>query len=295
MSLLHRIFITSDVHYGADWREWAGDAPGGIVSFQDRWDLLMAKVNDEINGDGLDYLVINGDLSHYSAYDSNQEALDSITYVRNQMVGTGVPFAASYGNHERITESEWQNIFGFPRSNDFVLGDYAFILPRTSDESGARTGCFEIDWIKDKIKEHEDKKGVIGFVHIPPFPDEAFSGENQDCTDIRGYYSRMKNLIALLHGHFHSSQGKFSYQNEPVESHLNGHFGQYGSGDYGYQILEIYDDGIIKLGRYNAIQNDWDIPMTDIEEWKRPWNDFPWGQTVRQRVFLSQPQIDNRL
>lgn len=293
MSIKHRVLIVSDTHYGADWRDWAGPPPGDIVDYQERWDLFMARVIAEKDGAGLDHVILNGDLITASEFDNKAAVISALEYVRDQIIVTaGLPLAASYGNHEGVSEGEWQSIFGFPRSSYFEIGDYVFLCPRTSNEAGSRTTCFDEgkDLIRDKFREFSDKKGIIIAEHITPFADDDFSGQTQNCEEKRHYYPRSHNLVCALHGHFHASAGKYTFGNESVKHYLNGHFGNYGNPvNYGYQILEIMDDDSIYLGRYDAVDNDWDMPMTELVDWQKPWNDFPWGEVERRKLFIPAP------
>lgn len=165
---------------------------------------------------------------------------------------TGVPMYAGYGNHDQVTDAEWLRVFGHRRSHAFSAGDFGHIILQTSDETGARQLCIGEHFLKTKLAEFADKKGVFVYAHIPRYgdirPDTKY--DSPDCVEIMRILQQASNLYGVFHSHFHEEDRMFKKQG--INVLFTGHFAHYGLNYYGCRIVEIQKDGQAVSFQYDA-------------------------------------------
>lgn len=253
--LLHRFVVANDLHIGADNHSTTeivgrynndGDALDVSDSFE-RGEVLLQVVQEEHADKPLDFFMINGDLS------TNSLAKAGLEHVRDNIFAplSPLPCYASFGNHDRVDEADWQDVFGFARDHTFEFGDYGFIVINSSSSAGARAVCRSEDFLEAALNGFKDKKGVIFFSHIArhsggfrddPVLDDFMAGtDSPECTQILDMLENQENLLFSMHGHFHHDNSIEIVRNFPCI--FGGHIGTYGTPYYNIRIVEIYDDG----------------------------------------------------
>ena len=302
-NLLHRFIAIGDTHYGAnsqssehyigtDLRQGPSISPG---SSNDRMDLLNDKIEKEKAGDGLDFIIFIGDMVH-----GNTGLQSNVDFRNNFITPLDLPYYVAYGNHDYLNDAEWETAYGHKRDHAIEFGDYAMIIINTSDTSGGRSVCRSQEWLKSKLSEFKDKKGVFFVAHIPrksggfrgdPITSPAnWGADAPDCPGIMKALVEQDNLICQISGHFHEYNNIITQDSIPVI--FTNHWGQYGVDQYGVRIFEVYDDGSIyaKLdgftATYNQSQDEW-----DYEKKTSSYLQIPTKYTRRDRVAIEGKRV----
>ena len=210
--------------------------------FVDRFDLLLNNlVKEECNR--LDFVLFNGDLIHTSK-EPTVPRLKEIKDLYHAKVS--VPMYASVGNHDLATDQEWIEAIGHSRTHAFEIGDYGYVIIRSSDEDGARQICLDEEFLKQKLIEFERKKGVFVFSHIPRYDGvrPGTKGDSPNCADILTLFQNQENLKLVFHSHFHEEDRTFL--KDGVNYAFSGHVAMYGLDYYGYRIVDIFKDGAVR-------------------------------------------------
>lgn len=236
-----RFAVFSDLHFGLDDDRIASSENDG--KYQNRATLLVDSLKNEKNGYGLDFFIGNGDVVHSTSSDfsTSLEMLEDVT--RNYLDDVSIPYYLTPGNHDRVSNSDWNNLLGYNRSNSFEFDDFGFILLDSSDVNGARQVCLDKTYLDSKINEYEERKGVFFISHVPRFKGYFHNSESKDspqCNDIMNSINNADNIVAMLSGHFHYEDDRVTTQEKPL--FFDGHVDSYGVPYYAYRIFEVYDN-----------------------------------------------------
>lgn len=248
--IVQRFIVVGDIHakltnHSSTDTSGVDVRTGPIVEpklFVDRFDLLLNNLVKE-TCNRLDFVLFNGDLIHTSK-EPTVPRLNEIKDLYHAKVS--VPMYASVGNHDLATDEEWIEAIGHSRTHAFEIGDYAYIIIRSSDENGARQLCLDEEFLAQKLIEFESKKGVFVFSHIPRYAGvrPGTKGDSPDCPAILTLLQNQKNLKLVFHSHFHEEDRTFL--KDGVNYAFSGHVAMYGLDYYGYRIVDIYKDGTVK-------------------------------------------------
>lgn len=239
--LKHRFIIVGDMHrdlintsstskVGVDDRTGSPTTPR---PYNERYSLLLNSLVKE-KQKGLDFVVFNGDLIH-----SNQ-SIQTLESVKNEFDSKlNIPLYATLGNHDRINNSNWNNVFGHNQNHYFSVGDFGYILLNSSNENGDRQVCEGYDFLANAFEQLKTKKGVFVITHIPRYAGvrNNSSYDSPECTDILNLFKNQSNLISVTNSHFHEEDRIFKKNNHDVW--FTGHFAHYGLNYYGYRVVEI--------------------------------------------------------
>lgn len=255
-SRVMRFAVVGDTHYpsngGSNFSPTVGEdlrqlPPPSPVSGVERLEMVVDRLLKEKAGSGLDFFVHIGDV-----ITTNRPEQDAIE-AKGIMDTVGLPYWVNYGNHDKLTETDWVEIFGHGRSHAFEWGDYGFIGLNSSNESGARGICIDEPYLINKLEEFKSKTGIFFFSHIPRYKggfrgDPVTSPDNRgadspDCTSIMHRLVACENLVCMIHGHFHEFNGVFSHRGIPVV--FANHNAYYGLPYYGLTLFEVYDNGAV--------------------------------------------------
>ncbi|MCC5790235.1 MAG: metallophosphoesterase [Opitutales bacterium] len=254
--LVDRFAVIGDTHYprktfhgtrhvGVDHRERSlRPEPSEI---EDRMDLLNDAIAREKRGKGLDFLVHIGDIVHSSGTKEDHR------WFQNEILAAhGIPSYVCYGNHDRLEEEDWQDVYGQGRNHAFSRNGFGYIILNSSDTEGARQLCIGQDFLQEHLKAFRDLKGVFLITHIPRFQtgfrgDErlgpSYGSDSPQCDEIMAMLEESPNLICCVSGHFHEHNGII--HNRGIPTVFTNHFGHYGVNQYGLRIFEVYDDGAV--------------------------------------------------
>lgn len=258
-NLLHRFIVVGDLHgdsdasgsnftpvSGADWRTVPSPSPS---TGSGRMEMMRDRVLKEINDNQVDFVYFIGDI-----LTTGNGGLSAFQNIKSEyMSDFGVPIYASYGNHDRISNEDWEEVWGHSRDHEFSLGNYGFINLNSSNEAGARDICISQPFLETALEKHKGKAGVFFFSHIPRFKGgfrgdpvtspQNYGADSPQCNDIMDLLADQDNLVCMVHGHFHEFNSVFMHRNIPVV--FTGHMAYYGVNYYNLCIFEVYDDGSI--------------------------------------------------
>lgn len=225
-----RFALASDGHYGQP-----------DTSFVAHHDNMVALLNKEASGRGLDFTVINGDVFH------NDPKL--IHPAKAAWDKLSMQYHVSHGNHDMIDESEWEKVFGTRWHYDFKQGDNAFLVLNTADVKGKYV-CPDLDWTREHLARHRNAKNLFVIQHITPV---KWTEHGIDCPELVEMFSAQPNLRAVFHGHDHAEDGmkEKNVKHYFFDGHLGG---SWGKPYYGYRIVEVLRSGEVLCYQVNPAQ-----------------------------------------
>lgn len=211
-------FITaSDGHFGQP-----------NTDFETSHRQLMEAINQEEN---VDFVVFNGDLIH-----DDPKWMPEVKKVYDTLKA---PYYTTKGNHDRISETTWEKIWG--RSADFAFTQkekYGFVLLNCSNEAGDYL-CANLAFAKSKLEEYKELSHVFLFVHISQ---NDWTRHGVACDDLLDLIASHPNVKATFHGHDHDVDGIMINRKKPYL--WSGHFGgSWGNPFPSYRVCEIGEDG----------------------------------------------------
>jgi len=220
-----RILVASDIHYGQSGTD-----------YETYWNDLKNWILDEANIK-LDVVFLDGDIIH------GEDVADDVGTLQNlwnDINALGIPIYFVKGNHDHITDSDFQNITGYPTNHVVVDGEFAYVIVNTSDASG-NCLCADADWLDSVLSNLTDKKVLI-FIHIPQHP---WAEGDLDCPDVQSVIAKYDNILGVFVGHNHDLYRAYYADNTYWcwDSHVGG---SWGTSFRGYGIIEIYNDGTAK-------------------------------------------------
>jgi 3',5'-cyclic-AMP phosphodiesterase len=223
-----RFALASDGHYGQPDTDHVG-----------KHELVVRALNGEKSGRGLDFTVINGDLFH------NEPTL--LAQVKQTWDGLGTKWYPTHGNHDMITETEWQKQLGHGWYYGFEQGNAGFVVLNTATEKGDYV-CPEMNQARTLLDQYAQKEHLFVFMHITPL---HWTGGSLDCPELVNEFSRRKNLRAVFHGHDHDQEAAFRH--EGISYLFDAHVaGNWGTNYSGYRIVELMHNGDIISYQMNA-------------------------------------------
>jgi hypothetical protein len=215
---LLRFAVASDGHYGQKDTDSA-------KNFAD----LVETINRNHQQKVFDFCVVNGDIIHDDKkwFSEAKMALDKLA----------VKYYVSQGNHDHVTASEWEAIWGMPVNLDFRIKKNTILIGTTSDEKGTYL-CPDLNWFSQKLEEHRGQKNIFIFIHINP----AKQTKNAvDCPEFFDLLSKYKNIRGVFNGHDHDEDNIKMKNNIPFifDAHFGGNWGT----DYkGFRVVELRKD-----------------------------------------------------
>jgi 3',5'-cyclic-AMP phosphodiesterase len=236
---IFRFAVASDIHYGQ-----------AKTPFEQTTANLVAWLNAEKGKNGLDLIVLNGDLVHDSAKDYAPLKSKHLGKLKTR-------YYATKGNHDFIaadaasSAQAWKEIWGHENNHAFRIGKLAFILADTSaPRHGGPYLAADLDWLKKQVAAHNDADAIFVFMHIAQrkrgvqgWPKWGLKRTEQIAAGekVMAFLESQKKVRAIFHGHDHNSTSRLISGGKPYffDSHVGGSFGN----RKGYRIVEIYADG----------------------------------------------------
>ncbi|ERM80190.1 hypothetical protein P872_14300 [Rhodonellum psychrophilum GCM71 = DSM 17998] len=217
MEPILKFIVASDGHYGQ--RETA---------FESSHQKLIAAIHLE---EGVDFVVFNGDLIH------DEPAF--MPQVKRVYDSLNVPYYPVKGNHDQISEEDWEAIWGIPANHAFVHGDaFGFVLANSSNQQGEYL-CVDTIWLKERLEAFKGFSHVFIFIHISQ---RDWTKHGIACEEVLDLIGSYPNVRATFHGHDHDVDGIMYHLKKPYL--WSGHFGgSWGSPHPGYRICTLGEDG----------------------------------------------------
>ena len=253
--LIDRFAVIGDTHYprdtfhgsrhvGVDNRERSLRAQPTKV--EDRLNLLNDAIDREKRGMGLDFLIHIGDIVHSSG------SKEDHAWFRDAILRAhGIPSFVCYGNHDRLEEDDWREVYGQGRDHAFSRNGFGYIILNSSDTTGARQLCLGEDFLKQHLEAFSELKGVFLITHIPRYTGfrgddrlgPSYGEDSPQCDKIMALLEASPNLVCCVSGHFHEHNGILYERGIPMV--FTNHFAHYGTNQYGLRIFEVYEDGAV--------------------------------------------------
>ena len=138
-----RFIVASDSHYGQP------DTP-----FDAMTETFVEKANFFHRTQTCDFCVLNGDIIHDEA--------NLMPQAKSKFDSLAMPYYVTKGNHDRISDAEWKNIWKIPVNYRFKQGKNTIILVTTSDEEGTYLSP-DLNWLKDNLEQSKKQKNIFVF------------------------------------------------------------------------------------------------------------------------------------
>jgi len=236
-------FVT-DGHYGAK-------GPQNRLNY----DQLHSNMVTALKQNDVDLVLFGGDNFEGDTGDPKTIAENVVPEYYCKL---GSPYWAARGNHDRITDENWRDVFGHDPNYWFEFEQLGVIILNTVDADGN-----EIDpdrrFLTDAFQQLSHKESVFILSHywFNSDYDEQMTGPGQ--TDLRDEQAvelihQQNNVRAVLHGHNHGENTGTVYwltKNEREKPYVagrifGGHIGAERVAE-GYWIIEVTsDDGSLK-------------------------------------------------
>ncbi len=210
-----RFAVASDGHYGEE----------NTPSDQYYSDLITALTNKH-KVTPLNFLVVNGDLVH-------RNSTQRLPKVKSYLDQLPFPYYVTRGNHDQVTESEWQALWGYQTNHVVKLAEATLILLDTSNENGSYE-CGNHNWLETVLQNSDPNLPVFIFMHIPYI--RNLSGTDI-CLDIHSVVSKYSNIRGIFHGHDHNQDSTYKFNH--LTYLFDGHFGSTWGVPYrGFRLVE---------------------------------------------------------
>ncbi|GAA0878199.1 hypothetical protein GCM10009119_11670 [Algoriphagus jejuensis] len=212
-----RFITASDGHYGQP-----------DTDFESSHRQLIAAINQEKN---VDFVVFNGDLIH-----DDPKWMPEVKKVYDTLK---TPYYTTRGNHDRVSEAAWAQIWGRSANYGFVSKDqHGIILASSSNEKGEYL-CVDVGFLKSQLEAYKDLSHVFLFVHISQ---NDWTRHGVPCEEVLNLIASYPNLKATFHGHDHDVDGIMLYKKKPFL--WSGHFGgSWGNPFPSYRVVEVGEEG----------------------------------------------------
>ncbi len=204
----YRVMILSDTHYYTT-SNIKEDNLG--ISRAKKKEFLMGQIRKEIDGRGLDAILVLGDLATDNWTVGLEDAKsDAEMYTKNTYYAKTLyddcfkPFENELGiyvlagNHDSFLNEKWKEMFGTDRQFSFKIGNMAFIMLDTfsnqgSNSKGNGTSYVGIDktWLASEMAKYRDCKVIVC---------SHYFGSMKELKELSDRYS---NIIGFFHGHTH--------------------------------------------------------------------------------------------
>ncbi|WP_129716654.1 metallophosphoesterase [Pedobacter sp. SYP-B3415] len=225
-----RFAVASDGHYGQ-----AG------TPFDLNFKTFVDHINRAHKDTPFSFCLINGDIIHN----------DKRLYPAVQQILTGLQpkLYVNQGNHDLVTASEWQQIWGMPVNYDFIFADTAFLVGTTSNEKGEYI-CPDQAWFKEKLELHKDRKNIFIFIHINP---AKLTKHGINCPDFLDLLAAYPNVRCVFNGHDHDEEGIKTHRglNFVFDAHFGG---DWGTAYKGFRVVELLEDNTIRTWIMNPAE-----------------------------------------
>jgi 3',5'-cyclic-AMP phosphodiesterase len=176
--------VASDGHFGE---------PG--TDFARRFAELVTALNAAHRALPLDFVVINGDISHggVALAEGAKAALASLD----------MPLFVTQGNHDQLSAQQWQQVWGAPGNQVHRFGERSIVLANTSNAAGDYL-CADTDWLAQALQAEAAQRDIFVFFHITA---KKWTKHGVDCPEVRALLARTPHVRAVFNAHDHDQLG----------------------------------------------------------------------------------------
>jgi len=220
-----RFAVAADGHYGQEG-----------TPFADNYADLIRAIN-QVNGERpLDFVVLLGDLVH--------DRPDLLPEVKRLLGTLAPPYFVVHGNHDHSEGTRWQALWGTPLDAVVLVKGYRLLLVNTAGQDGSYQ-CADRQWLHASLARPGSEE-LIAFAHISQ---KDWTRFGKDCPEIMDLFTASAKLKAVFHGHDHDVAEVKMEKNLPFV--FTGRFGGSWGGDRQFLVVEMGDQGRIKILRYD--------------------------------------------
>lgn len=179
----------------------------------------------------VDFVVFNGDLIH-----DNPVYMPKVKEIYDKME---IPYYVVKGNHDRISEVKWTQLWNQPADYFFPYkGQYGILILNTSNEAGDYL-CVNTEFLKSALDKLTLMPKIFVFIHISQ---KDWTRHGIDCQEVMNILGENPNVKAIFHGHDHDVDGVMWNQKKP--HFWSGHFGgSWGNPFPSYRVCEVDESG----------------------------------------------------
>lgn len=204
----HRVMVISDIHYytTANIRE----NNLGITRAKKR-ELLTNQIRKELDGRGLDAILVLGDLATDNwtvglddAKNESEQYTKNTYYAKTlyeecfRQFENELGIFVLAGNHDSFQNDKWREMFGVDRQYSFRIGNLAFIMLDTFGSSGSLrktegTEYVGIDrtWLAGEMAKYSNCRVIVCAHYF------------QSMSELETLSRQYSNIIGFFHGHTH--------------------------------------------------------------------------------------------
>lgn len=210
-----RFVIASDGHYGEQ-----------NTNSDEFYQALVENVTKFHQNNKVDFCVINGDIIH-----DRPEFLEP---AKQKLDMLPVKYYVTKGNHDRVNETRWNEVWGMPFNHEVRMKKNTFLLANTSNEQGKYLSP-DIAWLTEKLNANNGQDNVFIFMHIPQAKWTANAIETPALIELLKKY---KNVRGVFHGHEHDQDNVIMWEGVPCmfDSHFGG---SWGTSYRGFRVVEL--------------------------------------------------------
>ena len=210
-----RFAIASDGHYGENGTE-----------FDQHYQTLVKHITSFHQDNKLHFCVINGDIIH--------DVKDFLIPARNHLEKLPIKYYVTKGNHDKVSDAYWQEVWGMPVNHEAQVGKNTFLFATTSNEKGEYLSP-DLNWMKIELETHKDQENVFVFIHIPQGKWTKHAIDTPAFFDLLKQYG---NVRGVFHGHEHAEDGVKMRDSIPYmfDSHFGG---SWGTSYRGFRVVEL--------------------------------------------------------
>lgn len=189
---------------------------------------LIEAIQKEEN---VDFVVFNGDLIH-----DNPIYMPQVKDIYDSME---IPYYVVKGNHDRISEVKWTQLWNQPADHFFPYkGQYGVLILNSSNEAGDYL-CVNTEFLKSALAELTLMSKIFVFIHISQ---NDWTRHGIGCREVMDILGENPKVKAIFHGHDHDVDGLMWNKKKPY--FWSGHFGgSWGNPFPSYRICEVDENG----------------------------------------------------
>lgn len=212
-----RFIVASDGHFGQP-----------NTDYIQTHSVLMESINKE---EQVDFVVFNGDLVH--------DDPNFLPQVKMYYDSLKSPYFVTRGNHDRVANGEWENIWGYQENHSFQAKDGSGVILLNCSNQAGEYLCGDVTYLKSKLEEYRTLSHVFVFIHISQ---NDWTRHGVKCDELLETISNYSTVKAVFHGHDHDVDGIMINRGKPYL--WDGHFGgSWGNPFHTYRVVEILEDG----------------------------------------------------
>ncbi|BDD08691.1 hypothetical protein FUAX_11230 [Fulvitalea axinellae] len=196
--------------------ETPGSEEAGAFSFafmtdsQNFFDRLTEGVEHVNRRDDFEFVLVGGDICEYGLPSEYELGIDNFKDLKK-------PFLHTIGNHDAlgVGVEAYREMYG--------AFDYTFIYKRVkfvsintnSREFRKFMKVPDVDWLEQQLKKTDEHDYTIVVCHTGFYPDDD-SFDQSLYPQIDSLLSNTKDLVAVIHGHGHSSGTSYPLTNNMI-------------------------------------------------------------------------------